>query len=75
MSDDGPEQDTDEQTFRVNSKERTTDGVFSKSRSRDVEEALGGEREVPDDADHISMAPDHIPSQMRTDDGSSSGDE
>lgn len=75
MSDDNPEQDADEQAIRGNSRERTTDGEFSKSRSRGVQEALGGEREVPDDADHISMAPDHIPSQMRTDDGSGSEDE
>lgn len=75
MSDDEQEQDVDDQTFRANSKKRTTDGEFSKSRSRDLDEALGGEREVPEDAEHVTMVPEHVPMQMRTDDESDSEDE
>jgi len=36
---------------------------------------LGGEREVPEDAEHVTMAPEHVPMQMRTDDESNSEDE
>jgi len=76
MSDDEQEQEVDNRTIRGNSKNgRTTDGEFSKSRSRDLDEALGGEREVPEDAEHVTMAPEHVPMQMRTDDESNSEDE
>jgi len=42
---------------------------------RDLDEAPGGEREVPEDAEHVTMAPEHVPMQMRTDDESNSEDE
>ena len=76
MSDNEQEQDVDDRTPRANSKKRTTDGEFSKSRSRDLDgEALGGEREVPEDAEHVTMTPEHVPMQMQTDDESDSEDE
>jgi len=31
--------------------------------------------EVPEDAEHVTMAPEHVPMQMRTDDESNSEDE
>lgn len=74
MSDDEQEQDADDRTIRANSKKRTIEGEFSKSRSRDLDEALGGEREVPEGAEHVTMVPEHIPMQMRTDDESDSDD-
>jgi len=49
--------------------------VFQVPLSRDLDEALGGEREVPEDAEHVTMAPEHVPMQMRTDDESNSEDE
>ncbi|MCD2200846.1 hypothetical protein LPA44_13215 [Halobacterium sp. KA-4] len=67
MSNDGKNQDTDEQTNRSE--------IIANSRSRGEQEALGGEREIPEDADHVTMAPEHIPTQMQTDDKSSTEDE
>lgn len=73
MSGDEQEQDTEDRTTRTNSKERAIDGEFSKSRSRDLDgEALGGKREIPEDAEHVTMAPEHVPMQVRTDDESDS---
>jgi hypothetical protein len=76
MSDDEQDPDDEDRTPRANSKKRTIDGEFSKSRSRDLDgEALGGEREIPEDAEHVTMVPEHVPMQMQTDDKSDSEDE
>ncbi|EMA56836.1 hypothetical protein [Halococcus thailandensis] len=76
MSDDEQEQDADDRIICSNSKKRTTDGEFSKSRSRNRDtEALRKEREVPEDAEHETIVPEHVPMQMRTDTESDSEDE
>ena len=53
--------------------------LFRRPKSRQLEtpksdpregpdEALGGKREVPEDAEHVTMVPEHVPMQVRTDD-------
>jgi len=56
MSDDEQEQEVDNRTIRGNSKNGRQTASFP-SPSRDLDEALGGEREVPEDAEHVTMAP------------------
>lgn len=39
--------------------------IGRRERHRGSDEALGGKREIPEDADHVTMIPDHVPMQMR----------
>ena len=73
---DSDEKDEKKQDTKANSRSRSFDGEFSKSRSRDENAALGGERsDMPDDAEHVTMTPKHVPKRMRSKDKSDSDDE
>jgi len=75
MSDDEQEQEVDNRTIRGNSKNGRQTASFPSPALATSTKPLGGEREVPEDAEHVTMAPEHVPMQMRTDDESNSEDE